>query len=193
MPKKRVFLSYSHKDSELKDEFLNHFAILKRSDEAELWHDRELLAGQTVDPEILERIHESDVFVFLISANFIHSEFCWGKEMHSAMELARTGMLATVGIVVRDADYDGAPFAGQLLLPKDAKAVTSQYWKNHDEAWTNVIKELRRVCRQFEKRDDPISKSASRGPGPSSQPSTSKIGLRDGGPPRIQVEVLQPE
>ena len=40
-----VFLSYSHQDRELRDELDRHLAVLKRSGEISVWHDRQIDAG----------------------------------------------------------------------------------------------------------------------------------------------------
>jgi hypothetical protein len=188
MAPKQVFLSYSHEDESLKVEFLKHFSILERSGIANVWHDRKLCVGDILEAEISQKIRDADLFVFLISASFIHSEFCWSKEMHEAIRLSDSGNLIIVGVVVREVDFSGAPFERKLLLPKDAKAVTGPSWKNHDEAWTNVISEIRKAC-LTPTRDvaHPYENKV-----PSSTISVQS-GFYDSTGKGIRVEVVQPE
>jgi TIR domain len=188
MAKKRVFLSYSHEDSALKDEFLEHFSSLERADVAEVWHDRSLLPGDIIEAEIIQRIQDSDLFVFLISSAFIRSEFCWSEEMHEALKLAEANKLAVVGIVVRECVFTGAPFEHRLLLPTDAKPVTGPTWHNRDQAWTDVIKQLLLLCAALpEPTERPAFTAAAQVEEPAGETATR------GSEKRLRVAVVQPE
>src|SRR5512134_3850765 len=43
----KLFYSYSHKDEELRDELAQHLFPLERAGLIEVWHDREMLPGDT--------------------------------------------------------------------------------------------------------------------------------------------------
>ncbi len=48
----KLFFSYSHRDSDLRDELEIHLAALKREGVIETWHDRKIGAGKEFDNEI---------------------------------------------------------------------------------------------------------------------------------------------
>jgi hypothetical protein len=41
----KIFCYYSHKDGELREEFENHIAMMKRKNFIKIWYDRKILAG----------------------------------------------------------------------------------------------------------------------------------------------------
>jgi hypothetical protein len=56
-----VFMSYSHKDEELRDQLEAHLALLKNQGLVETWHDRRILAGEEFDNEIFDNEAFTDV------------------------------------------------------------------------------------------------------------------------------------
>ncbi len=136
-----VFYSYSHKDSKLREQLETHLALLKRQEIITDWCDREISAGQDLNSEISEKLEAAKVILLLVSANFIASDYCYGKEMQRALERHRLNEATVIPIIIKPVDWQQAPFAGLKMLPNDAKAVTT--WRNRDEAWKEVAKEIR--------------------------------------------------
>ncbi len=48
----KLFLSYSHKDEELRNELETHLALLKRQGVISSWHDRRITAGSDINEAI---------------------------------------------------------------------------------------------------------------------------------------------
>lgn len=135
-----IFISYSHADEPLKNELLKHLAPLKRLKLVEAWHDRKLKAGDNVDDEILAKLEESDVALFLVSVDFINSEYCY-VELEKALELQEGGRVTVIPVILRSCLWQHTPLAKLLALPKDGKAVTA--WHDKDEAFADVAEGLR--------------------------------------------------
>src|SRR5215204_2367080 len=76
----KIFISYSHADEWLKDELVSHFGALKRNGLVDVWHDRRIPPGGLLNEEIDANLGYSDLCLFLISADFINSEYCFHKE-----------------------------------------------------------------------------------------------------------------
>lgn len=72
----KLFYSYSHKDEELRNDLADHLFPLQRAGLLEVWHDREMLAGDAVDEEIASKLRSADLVLVLISPSFIRSEYC---------------------------------------------------------------------------------------------------------------------
>ncbi|MEN6350828.1 MAG: DnaB-like helicase C-terminal domain-containing protein [Syntrophomonas sp.] len=138
----KIFYSYSHKDEQLREALETNLAILKRQNMAIDWHDRKIIPGQTWASEIDAYLNESDIIILLISADFIASDYCYGKEMELALRKHESGNTAVLPIIIRPVDWmTGTPFAKLQALPKDGKPVTT--WKNQDEAWLDITKGVR--------------------------------------------------
>ena len=145
-----LFISYSHNDEWLKDEFIEHLSALKRSGAIDDWHDRKIIAGENLDSEIDDNINKSDIICFLISSSFIRSDYCSKIEYETAMARYKEGKSRVVPIIIRHCDWDFAELRSLLAIPKDGQPVTTLSAKPEekavrDYAWTQVISELKRV------------------------------------------------
>ena len=146
----RLFYSYSHKDETMRDALERHLALLKREGIVASWHDRRIMAGQKWKDQIDKHLHEADIILLLISADFLDSEYCYEVEMQRALARHQAGEACAIPVIIRSVDWSGAPFAKLQALPKDAKAVAS--WENPDEAWTDVARGLRHAAEELRKR-----------------------------------------
>ena len=88
-------------------------------------------------------MNEADVILLLISADFLASDFCVDVELARAVERDRDGTARVIPIVVHSADWETHPLASLQVLPRNRKPVAR--WEDHDDAWTEVAQEIRRV------------------------------------------------
>ena len=137
----RVFCSYAHEDAEYRVALEKHLSPLIRGNVIELWHDREIVAGQTWAEQIDEHLADAELIVLLISADFLASRYCFEIEMEYALGRHKAGAATVVPVIIRSVDWAGVPINFLQALPTDAKAVDS--WANEDAAWTNVAQGIR--------------------------------------------------
>jgi hypothetical protein len=142
-----VFYSYAHEDEELRNELDTSLALLRRRGLIVGWHDRRISAGGEWAAEIDTHVRSADIILLLISADFLASDYCWGVEMRVALERHANREAIVIPIILRPADWSGAPFAGLNALPRDARAVTS--WANRDEALTDIARGIREVIERL--------------------------------------------
>jgi hypothetical protein len=145
-----VFISYSHKDEDLKDELYIHLANLTRQNKIKPWQDRAIEAGTEWDAEIKARLESAGVILLLITPRFIASEYCFDKEMQRAMERHAAGTARVIPIIMKPCDWQDTPFSKLQVLPKDAKPVTS--WSDQDEALLNVVQGIRKAVDSLAKK-----------------------------------------
>lgn len=139
----RVFISYSHKDEEFKDELVKALASLRREGAIETWHDRQIQPGANWEQTLDANLDRAELVVLLVSSDFIHSDDCDGTEMTRALERHERGEARVIPIIVRPCDWTRAPFSKLQGLPRDGKAITR--WGNRDEAWLDVARGIRGV------------------------------------------------
>ena len=77
----RAFISYSHSDKAALDRLHVHLKNLTREGRIETWYDRNILAGGELDAEIERELEASDLFLLLVSPDFIASDYCVEREM----------------------------------------------------------------------------------------------------------------
>ena len=139
----KVFISYSHKDESALERLHTHLAVLLRDGRIDEWFDREILAGGEIDAEIAERLESSGLFLLLVSPDFLASDYCVEKEMERALERHRSGDARVVPIIVEPCDWASTPLRDLKALPRDGKPVSD--WTNENNAFLDVVQELRRV------------------------------------------------
>jgi hypothetical protein len=112
----RAFISYTHADEQLKDQFLLHLAPLKREGLIEIFHDRMLRPGDHLDESIQEELAASDLVILLVSAAFLNSEYCYEEEMKRAFARQREGSARVVAVILRPCQWMNVPVGeGQTL------------------------------------------------------------------------------
>src|SRR5260370_20348026 len=104
-----VFMSYSHADEAMRDRLEKHLAMLKREDLIETWHDRRIVPGQPLDPTIMAQIEVADVFLFLMSVDFIDSHYCYEVEMKRALERQAAGQADVVPVILHSCEWLPTP------------------------------------------------------------------------------------
>src|SRR5947207_2276092 len=145
----QLFYSYSHQDEKLRDELEKHLSPLKWQGIISGWYDRRIGAGTEWSKEIERYLEESQVILLLISADFLASDYCYGREMRRALEKHATGEARVIPILLRPVDWSTTPLAQLQAVPQDAKPVTT--WSNRDTAWASVAKSIRLVCEEVQK------------------------------------------
>ncbi|MBD2059038.1 tetratricopeptide repeat protein [Oculatella sp. FACHB-28] len=142
-PPLQVFISYSHKDEELREELDVHLANLKRQGKIGAWHDRAIEAGAEWDAEIKRQLETAEIILLLITPRFVASDYCYDLEMQRAVQRHDEGSARVIPIIVKPCDWQDSPFSKLQVLPKDAKPVTK--WDDRDEAFLNVVQGIRRA------------------------------------------------
>lgn len=136
-----LFFSYSHADSELRDQLEKHLAMLKRQGRIESWHDRKIVAGDALDDRISEHLERADVILMLVSSDFLASDYCYSVEMTRALERNSNRDARVIPIILRPCDWKSSPLSKLLATPTDGKPVTR--WADRDEAWLNVVEAIK--------------------------------------------------
>jgi hypothetical protein len=98
----RLFVSYSHLD---KDWFGKLRPLLRFggvAPPAHVWHDQELKAGDRWDREIRSALAEMDVFLCLVSYQFLASDYITEVEMKQALRREKQHKTQIVPLVICD-------------------------------------------------------------------------------------------
>ncbi|AOS83510.1 hypothetical protein BIU88_04750 [Chlorobaculum limnaeum] len=141
-----VFISYSHKDENHRNELAKHLNLLKRQNIIQTWYDREINAGNEWKIEIDKHLNSAQIILLLVSCDFLASDYCYDIEMTRALERHDNGEARVIPVILRPVDWKGAPFSNLKALPKDAKPVSS--WGDIDDAYMDISMEIRRVAEE---------------------------------------------
>jgi Effector-associated domain 1/TIR domain/CHAT domain len=138
-----IFISYSHKDDELREELVTHLSNLRQQGKISAWHDRAIEAGSEWESEIKSRLESAQIILLLISPPFMASDYCYDIEMQRAVQRHDRGNARVIPIVLRPVDWKDSPISKLQALPKDAKPITQ--WGDRDAAFVDVVQGIRRA------------------------------------------------
>jgi hypothetical protein len=152
----KVFFSYAHRDEPLLEKLKEHLAPLKSQGLIDrFWYDREISAGTEWEPEIIRHLETADIILLLVSAAFMNSEYCYGKELQRAIQRHNRKEARVVPIILSPIYWQIPPLDKLQALPTDAKPVNGAGWHSVDEALLDVTKGIRTVIKDLQRRPQP--------------------------------------
>ncbi len=138
-----AFVSYSHADEKAWERLRKHLAMLGRDGLISVWHDAQILPGGSIDGEIRHELDRSDLFLALISPDYLSSKYCYEREFQHALDRARSGRLRLVPVILEPCDWLSSPLSEFMALPQDGKPISE--WTNANIAYLDVVNGLRRI------------------------------------------------
>ena len=151
MPAAKIFISYSKKDTDLKDELNTHLASIKRRNRATTWDDRHIIGGELWDETIKTKLMEADIILFLVSSDFIATDYIWDNEIPLAEEQRKKGKAQVIPIILRPCQWTKLDFAKQQALP--SKGVPINTFTNKDAAWLEVANGIEAVITSIQNKN----------------------------------------
>lgn len=149
-----LFISYSHLDDVHRGKLVTHLSALKRNGKIKDWSDRKITAGNEWKGQIDKNLENAEIILFLVSSDFIASDYCYDIEAKTALEMHENNKAKVIPVILRACDWKDTPFAKLEALPHDVKPVTS--WTDNDEAWLNVVSGIKESIREIKnKKLDP--------------------------------------
>ncbi len=148
----KIFISYTQADESYKNELATQLKLLKMQGLVEAWSDQEILPGQEWDAEIKEHLNEAEVILFLVSTEFLVSDYVNDVEIKKALERYDKGEVIIIPIIIRPIDISSFEIGKFQGLPSKAKPVSQ--WDDKDNAWLDVSNGIKKVIQSAQKKND---------------------------------------
>jgi formylglycine-generating enzyme required for sulfatase activity len=144
MPRPKIFISYSHKDEQLKDDLVTHLSVLQDAAEmVEVWNDQRISAGQDWKAEIEQAMNEATVAVLLISANFLTSNFILKQEVPKLLDRRQKEGMVVVPVLARSCLWQEVKWLSAMQIrPKEAQPVWRQGGIHADDELALIAQEV---------------------------------------------------
>jgi serine/threonine protein kinase/Flp pilus assembly protein TadD len=140
-----IFCCYARQDHSLLLKLKKYLLPLQQEGFITLRADVDISTGTEWKKEIHLQLNTSQIILLLVSPDFMASEYCYSAEMTQAMKRHQNGEAQVVPIILRSISWQKTPFGKLQAFPKNAKPITSRKWHNQDEAFCEVVEELRDV------------------------------------------------
>jgi hypothetical protein len=106
-----LFYCYARKDSALREELNIYLAGLRRSGLITMWYDGEISPGIPWEQAIKTRLDNAHIILLLVSPDFLHSDYCYSKEMAQAIARHQANKTRVIPILLHPVDWTDAPFS----------------------------------------------------------------------------------
>ena len=145
-----LFYSYSHKDEKYRSNMETALSQIRRDKLLKEWSDHKIFPGQKISREIKEKMGKTDIFIFLLSPDFIESDACI-EEWEYAKQLAEKGKpIFRIPIILRDCAWiDFLDDDDVKALVNDGKPVTN--FDQEDTAWLQVYNGIKNIVDKLQK------------------------------------------
>jgi hypothetical protein len=148
----KIFISYAKKDYNLMTavEFcckqIGQIDFAGKKYKVDVWSDHHLLAGEAWKKQIVDRIKEADVVLFLLSPNFVKSDFILNTEIPLAMKRKEEAGIGILGIYMEQCDFSHLALRKQQLVPShhgSLKPIST--WSKNKTCW-DAVKDGIEIC-----------------------------------------------
>jgi len=136
----QVFISYSRKDKEWLTKFQSHLRTIERFSGVKIWDDTSIKAGSDWNKEIERALISTKVAVFLVTSNFLASEFIQDKEMKYFLEISKREKVPILWIAVSACNFEITPL-NHIQCANNPQKTLDQL----SEAEQNI--EFTRICK----------------------------------------------
>jgi TIR domain len=137
----KLYFSYSHRDQEFVERLTMHLKPLEYRHAIRIHYNKMIEPGERWESALSAALEASDIVLFLISADFLASEYVY-KEIESALALQQSKGLRIIPVILRPCDWSGTPLSQFQALPPGARPITS--WPDQDGAFLEVITGIQR-------------------------------------------------
>lgn len=139
----KLYLSCADQDGNILDQLSQHLSPLRALGYISVWHKQEILPGAIKEQEVTMHLNNADLFVPLLSVNFVSSTDCWQGEMGNALQRWEQGEMTIVPVLASPVDCNGTPISNFSVLPANARAITD--WTDRKQACDDVARGIRKV------------------------------------------------
>jgi len=151
----RVFISYSHRDSNFRDELMDMLSILVRQKLIDVWHDRKIEPGTKWYRAIRSAMKSCDMAILLISPYFLNSEFIQREEVPTLLKERKKQGMRVIPVIVRDCLWEDDPVISSIqVLPREGRPIQTFTKANghRNKVWKEVAQSIRRRAKSLQQR-----------------------------------------
>jgi hypothetical protein len=115
----KVFISYSHRDNEWLERLRVHLKPLERDYALDIWDDTQIRAGAKWLDEIEKAIQSAKVGVFIVTADFLASDFIVKNELPPLLEAAEKDGAVIMSLIVSPSRFTSTKSLSQFESVND--------------------------------------------------------------------------
>jgi hypothetical protein len=159
----KIFVSYSHADTKHMDRLLVHLAPLKSAADLKIWTDEQIAGGDAWAPAIDQAISNATLAIFLVTADFLNSDFITRKEVPSLLERRQKEGLRLYPILAKPCAWQAIQWLSAIQIrPTGAKPVWRSGGRYAEDELARIVLELLAIIQLAIQAESAATDEASR-------------------------------
>jgi hypothetical protein len=142
-----VLVSYTRRDIEFFKDLSAHLEILRRKGTIEFWDEGRIRAGDKWEEAIKTQTRQARIFIFLVSPEFLSSDFVWQWDLTDVLERQKRGEVVVIPVIVRPCSWRESPIGSLQVLPSDGRPVASSL--DPDRVWVDLTRYIEKSAKQL--------------------------------------------
>lgn len=162
-----TFIVYARDDQAIKQRLLKHlFVFTKPPFNMAIWHDEHIDAGAEWERKIRDRLENTDIFIMLISIDFLNSQFIYDVEFKAAVARQKAGKSIILPVIIKPCVWYTDFHLGEYtfnfrqlqVLPKEGRPLSD--WPSEDHGLHDIAESIRMLLENM-REEEKIRKSRS--------------------------------
>jgi adenylate kinase family enzyme len=148
LTRRKIFISYSHRDRKWLDRLLMHLMPIEREGGLDLWDDTKLLAGQNWKEAIRDALETAKVIVLLVSANFLASDFIAEGELPALLSRTNASGIAVIPVILSPCAFHYTNLSMFQAINSPEHTLTSMSLIEQDKTFARVAQVILEQLRE---------------------------------------------
>lgn len=142
-----LFICYARANERIVKQLKPSLTVLARRGYILPWQDTDLVPGEDWDETIKEKLSAAKIILFMVSRDFLASQYITEEERPLAMKLVKDKQAAVVPVVLTPCGWKEEDFAKLQLLPDNGETISSFTPREH--GWALVEEGLMKVINKL--------------------------------------------
>ncbi len=188
MKKVRIFISYAKNDRATLLPYFVKFKTMmssithsKTKFPVHFWWDDSIQTGMEWQKEIHQNLDDADVIVFMVSDNFLKSDFIRDVEIPRALAKRESSGVMLMNVLIEDCAYQSSQISHIEWTPKKGGRLKPLVeWSNKKECWDFLRNSLKTcIVNSIENLPEPLRFN------PNMNPTDKNMHIRQFAPPEV--------
>ena len=146
----QIFVSYSHADEEYLNRLRVHFRPLERQYSIKLWSDKNIKPSQQWREEISNALQRSAVAIFLVSADFLFSDFIHSEELPPLLDAAQAEGVKILALILKPCAFNSSSLAKYQAVNDPSKPLISLDEAQKEQKWVELAEAAKTALAMFQ-------------------------------------------
>lgn len=147
----KIFIAYAREDKPLLQKLRTHLNVMKRQQHCEIFYDGEIMPGETWDDRLKDELYTAHIFVLLVTAEFLDSDYVNETELPKILDRRTKGEAEVIAVILKDCLWDLTELQHLQVVLKDERPIEAV------DAYAHAARE---VFRAIAGRNEKLRKEA---------------------------------